>query len=369
MMEGMSGSQPFLRKWLRRGLLVLCSLLLLLIILELAVRAYARLASQERTVTADSVLGWRLIPHAKHLYRKEEQPYLIVINSKGLRDREHSYEKSPGVFRIVVIGDSFVFGSGGVQASDRFTDILERSTRNIEVINMGVPAYGTDQEYLYLKTEGLKYHPDLVIVCAFGNDFVESFSTVNPSIGRPKGYFSMSTGQLVFHPPSFSLFYRLSQESYVLGLVDLVVGNVLRAYWSRHSFMVLSRPERAQAFKQLFISARDLCREQGSEFILVYFPARGQKSKDLIELFMGDLAATDGTRTLDLLDYMQRANAERPAYFQHDIHFNEYGHQVVAKAMLEYLVTNGLLSSASAGASRPTGLRGKTNSALKLKRL
>jgi hypothetical protein len=46
------------------------------------------------------------------MYRKEAQPYLIEINSKGLRDREHSYEKLPGIVRIVVIVDSLVFGSG-----------------------------------------------------------------------------------------------------------------------------------------------------------------------------------------------------------------------------------------------------------------
>jgi hypothetical protein len=197
-----------------------------LAILELGARTYARLTSQERTIIADDMLGWKLVPRSKHLYRKEEQAYLIAINSKGLRDVERSYEKPLGVFRIVVVGDSFVFGSGGVETSDRFTDILEKSTKNVEVINMGVPAYGSDQEYLYLKTEGLKYHPDLIILCAFENDFRESFSTVSPSNGRPKGYFSTSGGQLLFHPPSFSLFYRLAQRSYLFGFTDLALKKV-----------------------------------------------------------------------------------------------------------------------------------------------
>ncbi len=211
------------QRWPRKLVLMLCGLLLSLAILEMGARTYAWLTSQERTVIADDLLGWKLVPRAKHLYRKEEQAYLIAINSKGLRDTEHSYDKPTGVFRIVVVGDSFVFGSGGVETSERFTDILEKSTKNIEVINMGVPAYGSDQEYLYLKTEGLKYRPDLIILCAFENDFRESFSTVNPSNGRPKGYFSASGGQLVFHPPSFSLFYRLAQRSYIFGFTDLAL--------------------------------------------------------------------------------------------------------------------------------------------------
>ncbi|MFC1836174.1 SGNH/GDSL hydrolase family protein [Thermodesulfobacteriota bacterium] len=43
--------------------------------------------------------------------------------------------------------------------------------RGVEVINLGVGGYGTIQQYLYLKEEGLKHKPDLVIlVFCYGND-------------------------------------------------------------------------------------------------------------------------------------------------------------------------------------------------------
>jgi lysophospholipase L1-like esterase len=330
-----------------KALLVLFGLLLPLATLELASRVYARLTSQERTVISDSVLGWRNIPYSRHFYRQEAQPYHIVINSKGLRDREHSYEKPPGTFRILVTGDSFVFGSGGVEPSSRFTDILERTLKNVEIINTGVPAYGTDQEYLYLKTEGLKYHPDLVILCIFSNDFVESFSTVNPSNGRPKGYFSSSAGQLVFHPPAFSLFYELSQHSYLLGRIQLFLSRHSRNYWKKHTLDVLSPQERADTFRQMYSSAQSLCRDHGAKFLLVYFPFRGEPDGGFIQTVVRELAATEGTRTLDLTDRMARANAESPTYFRTDIHFNEHGHEVVAEALREYLVANILLDTAS----------------------
>ena len=331
-----------------KAVLVLCGLLLSLSVLELALRVYASLASQERLIIADSVLGWKLIPHAKKLYRKEAQPYFVAINSKGLRDREHSYDKPPDVFRIVVLGDSMVFGAGGVEASNRFTDILERSAKKLEVINMGIPAFGADQEYLYLQTEGLKYDPDLVIICAFSNDFGESFSTINPSNGRPKGYFSLSAGRLVFHPPTFLGFYELAQHSYVLGLADLAltkVSGVYRKAWGQRQD-VLDPPTRVKVFKQLYASAGDLCRQRGAELVLVYFPFSGQNSKWIIQQVIEELAATKDMKTLDLMDTMLHANATRPSYFEHDIHFNEYGHEVVARALLEYLVKGGLLNSA-----------------------
>jgi len=340
--EGNAFASMAVKNWLSKLSLALCGLLLSPVILELGARTYAWLTSQERTIIADDLLGWKLVPHAKHLYRKEEQTYLIAINSKGLRDAERSYEKPAGVFRIVVVGDSFVFGSGGVKASDRFTDILEKSTKKVEVINMGVPAFGSDQEYLYLKTEGLKYHPDLIILCAFENDFRESFSTVSPSNGRAKGYVSTSRGQLLFHPPSFSLFYRLAQRSYLFGFTDLALKKVSRAYGRPPD--VLAPQERIETFRQLFIQARSMCLEHGAQLVLVYFPFRGQKDKNVIQQIFDELAATKGIRTLDLMNRMRSADAERSAYFKRDIHFNEYGHQVVAAALQEYLLANGLLN-------------------------
>ena len=49
---------------------------------------------------------------------------------------------------------------------------------------MGVSAYGTIQEYLYLKTEGNKYNPDTVITFIYtGNDGLDNIG-ISPS-GKP----------------------------------------------------------------------------------------------------------------------------------------------------------------------------------------
>ncbi len=334
-------------KWLGKLALAVLVPLLVLCVLEASLRAYAHLASEERLIVADDVLGWRLIPNARKLYRNETQPYLVQINSKGFRDVEHSYEKPAGVFRILAIGDSFVFGAGGVEPANRFTDILAKSAKNVELINTGVPGYGADQEYLFLKTEGLKYHPDLVLLCAFYNDFSESFSTINPSIGRPKGYLSLDGDQLVSHPPSFSTFYKLSQYSYVLGLADLALSKISGAYFKAQRMPqgVLTPAERTATFRQIYANAQKLCQEHGINFVVVYLPFRGQYAPMVIQEIMADLAANQGLKTLDLMDTMKMANRVKPAYFAHDIHFNEYGNQVVAAALLQYLISNGLFNS------------------------
>jgi lysophospholipase L1-like esterase len=309
------------------------------------VRIFAHATSRDRLIVIDDIVGWKLAPNARRRYEKESQPYFIAINSKGLRDPEHSYDKPPGIFRIVVIGDSFVFGAGGVELGKRFSDILQASTKNTEVINMGVPAYGTDQEYLYLATEGLKYHPDVVLLCAYYNDFSESFSTLNPSNGRPKGYLSLNGDQLVFHPPEFSIFYRLAQHSYLLGLAELELSKVSRAYDKamRRGHGVLDSDARMATFKQLFVSSAEVCQQHGAVFVLVYLPFQRQFKPWLIQRVMDGLAATRGIRTLDLMEPMKLANRVMPAYLPNDIHFNEYGHEVVAGELLKYLTSTGLL--------------------------
>ena len=85
---------------------------------------------------------------------------------------------------------------------------------------------------------------------------------------------------------------------------------------------------------------------------MVYLPFQGQYEKWIIQQVMDDLAASRGMKTLDLMDTVKLANRARPAYFEHDIHFNEYGNQVVAKALLEYLVNNGLVHPASLAGCR-----------------
>ena len=98
----------------------------------------------------------------------------VSINSHGLRDREYSEAKPPGVYRIVMLGDSTTFG-WGVTEEQTVAKILERElnkagNRRFEVLNAGVGNYGTVQEYNHYLTYDRAFHPDLVILEYFIND-------------------------------------------------------------------------------------------------------------------------------------------------------------------------------------------------------
>ncbi len=105
--------------------------------------------------------------------------YRVVTNSKHLRSsKEIPYEKKEGVFRILCLGDSILFGYG-VDNHETFSfyleEVLNKYSKNVryEVINAAVPGWGPVEYLLFLKNEGYKYNPDLVITTNFTDDFDE----------------------------------------------------------------------------------------------------------------------------------------------------------------------------------------------------
>jgi hypothetical protein len=121
---------------------------------------------------ADPQIGWRLKPNVKTSWiTKEGYEVPIETNSHGLRDREHAYVKDPGVYRILLLGDSFVEALQ-LPLADIFpttleTCLSERLGRPVEVVNAGTTAYSVGDKYLYYMNEGYKYDPDFVLVGFF----------------------------------------------------------------------------------------------------------------------------------------------------------------------------------------------------------
>jgi lysophospholipase L1-like esterase len=157
--------------------------------MEVAVRAFVDDGMQyglEMWKYALEVKGISSDPLIGHNHRPNRHAMLMGVqfdtNSKGLRDRELSYEKPPGKLRIVMLGDSLTVG-WGVKFEETFPKRIERlyADRGIpaEVINTGVGNYNTIQEVEYYITEGYKYNPDIVVLNFFVND-AEPVPTAHP---------------------------------------------------------------------------------------------------------------------------------------------------------------------------------------------
>lgn len=102
------------------------------------------------TITVfDRELGWCVQPNSGSA---SGECRIGALGTRGAR--EYAAEPPRGVVRLVCFGDSFTFGDE-VQDEWTYEALLETLDLRIEVLNFGVPAYGTDQAVLRFEREGL----------------------------------------------------------------------------------------------------------------------------------------------------------------------------------------------------------------------
>lgn len=115
-------------------------------------------------------LRWRMLPNSSGF-----EGVRFRTNSHGLRDQEIPLEKPTGTRRILALGDSTVFGFG-VSFEKSFPERLETmlnergGATRFDVINAGVPGYSIYQSLTYLRTEGLRFDPDMILLETNFND-------------------------------------------------------------------------------------------------------------------------------------------------------------------------------------------------------
>jgi lysophospholipase L1-like esterase len=97
---------------------------------------------------------------------------LFRSNHDGFRTEPVSRAKAPGVYRIVLLGDSLTFG-WSVNQDERFSRLLQdrlntvAAGRRYEVINLALPGYTMYHGAQVFEHYALRYDPDMVVV-AFG---------------------------------------------------------------------------------------------------------------------------------------------------------------------------------------------------------
>ncbi|MBN1364235.1 MAG: SGNH/GDSL hydrolase family protein [Syntrophaceae bacterium] len=148
----------------------------------------------------DKNLGWDGLTDAENDFVWLDMRHHVRQNNYGYRGKAYDLKRNKKK-RILVMGDSFVWGFG-VENEDIFTSVIERETNNtIEVINMGVSGYGNDQEYLLWKKKGYQWTADEIIVVIYAD--TDLFENVSDFIwGYDKPVFRQnSLGELTLTPP------------------------------------------------------------------------------------------------------------------------------------------------------------------------
>lgn len=117
-------------------------------------------------------------PNSEFWHTSVDGSWKYVTNSKGFRNVvDFSYDKPQGTYRVLSLGDSHTQGYE-VRQESTFTAVLERSLATqhtkVEAINAGVSGFSTSEALVLLENEGVKYHPDAVVLGFYANDFEDN---------------------------------------------------------------------------------------------------------------------------------------------------------------------------------------------------
>lgn len=193
-----------MRRFLARAVAVLVSTLLSLAVLEAGVRflvdpALWRYHDASMDWRPDPELGW-VQKENLDVTTRGEPGWLVRFrtNPDGVTPATAQREKRPGVFRILIFGDSTVVGRG-VPQDRTIHAALEKRLGNVEVINAGVEGYSTDQVLLRMRRLVPLYKPDIVLYGLCDNDFGGNADRV--AFGVPKPRFVLDGESLEYIPP------------------------------------------------------------------------------------------------------------------------------------------------------------------------
>jgi hypothetical protein len=283
------------------------------------------------------VLGWKPIPNIEKVGSQWSVDVPAWTNSRGWRDADTDLD-SRERFRLVALGDSFTFGVAA-DHGDRFSELVERMDYRIEVINLGVNAYGTDQELLVLEQEGLLYGPDVVVLLAFLTNDLEDIR-YERRFSWPKPYFVLEGQGLRLVPPRKSWDVWVRSTSYLGELAMLPIDRLLERSVQADE---LRDVDTVPLFTALVERAHRAAGQAEAEFLVVV--VRNEKEltdpPDRHERAIESLLAS-GIPCLDLAPSFLAAEPGT-ALFAQDGHWSRAGHMVVADALLTELTSRGWL--------------------------
>ena len=380
-----------------RPLLALLGIVVVLVALELGLRlALGQRVDYDRAYwTFHPWLGRAHPPHLDVTVPFAEHPegyFRLVTNNHGLReDADSSYEKLPGVSRILAMGDSHTDGT--VNNVETYPNVLEAELvqrgERVEVLNVGVAGYSPFTELLWYHLYGRLYQPEVVMVGLYvGNDLRELGNLNEIAIS---GEGSVLVDGKALQPRKQPVSDKLKdwlQRSYLYqvaqgGLDGLKPAEELSppqqavrvcrgCYWQSlnqsYRFGIGEVDlERAMArLENVLVEFQQQVEVAGGRLIVMVIPTKRQvetlnavegerfeRAADILEQSPEDrdpalrvrewvlaLCERNELEALDLLPGLRaRFESERQVlYYSTDWHLNPAGHQAVAELMAEYLL-------------------------------
>jgi hypothetical protein len=362
------------RPWperLGRLSLVLSGLLVPLLVAELLLRSVGAVVPGEYQTadlnTPSEPFGRLNMVNQSGWKRSREFSVHVRVNSKGLRGPEIPYAKPDGTERVLVIGDSFTFGAQ-VEEDETFVARLGHHLRQetadvgdapaaIETINGGVDGWNTFNELAWLKAEGVKYAPDIVVLMFYaGNDPGENFDWFKavkrsqPEVAAVQDSALRDVRRELARVSALVTFMEFGIIAKLSGAPEQPDPASLSALTTRRSIDADRKARGWEISADQLRQMRELCDERGVRLVVVGIPtlehvAYIDREPTPIRAF----AEQTGAQVIDLLDLLRAAPAdsEHPLYFPRDRHWTPLAHDLAAEYVAGQLLDDGLVMASA----------------------
>ncbi len=205
--------------------------------------------------------------------RKMRYLNFVKWNATGHFDHDYSINKPPGVFRVVLIGDSYV-ESVQTPLDSTFHKLTETAlnqtdtglnAKHYELIALGNSGFGQREEFDVLRTQGIKYDPDLVIIALCGNDFCDDDPELKRELIVAGGSVTPIVRQLAHHGFFALAFMKKRMEDIIRNRIKM---SPELLQWSKND---IPSVETAWTRTLDYLrKSRDLCQAKGVAFLAIY---------------------------------------------------------------------------------------------------
>jgi lysophospholipase L1-like esterase len=256
----------------------------------------------------------------------------VTTNNVGYRSDEVSLDKPSGRTRVMMLGDSVLFGWGVKQdetVSARLQAAWRSAGRDIEVINTGVGNYNTIMEVEQFLTRGYKFKPDVVILNYFIND-------AEPVPRYDVGWLERISAARVYFGSRVDVIERLlgyrqqtDWQQYYHGLYDEA-----------------RNPGGWRGVREAVSKLAAYCKQNGIRLLIVHYPEIRilqpypfKREEQLLAV----LAQEQNVPYLDLLDSVKDQKPSDLWVTPPDPHPNGRAHGLFARALRQWIDARGLL--------------------------
>ncbi len=325
---------------------------------------------------SDGLLGWKLKPDFRKSYSSVDFTMEVTTNDKGYRDVSHTYENPENRFRILGLGDSFLFGYG-INNSENVLVRLEESFGGrgqsgieVETINQGIPGYNVDNYNRSVQFEGRKYNPDLVLLFFYANDWIRHDQKYEQYNVSKEGF--LLTGKEFSFKSLRSFLYPLRAFLKRRSQLYLLVRGRLRNVLKRKGLMQNAQidiyrrdPHFADKYSHVLEVLKDInefcAKDIGCSFAVCIIPENIQVRQSLLEVYIDahdiengdydwsqpqtvlrDFCSSEGIFCLDLAPSFREAEQRGEVLYFPRVspHWTKKGHALAAEEVFRFIIDN-----------------------------